>query len=355
LKIAILGGTFDPPHYGHLRTALEIKEIFNADEVWFIPSAYPPHKDNKQITPYFYRKKMLELALKDFDFFVLQDIESSLPRPSYTINTIKELKKLYPDNTYYLIIGSDAFKEIEKWKSGNEIIDNCNLVIVVRDLIDEELVLKNKETVFKDTPLIKIDPFYFTSLSQDISEQNVIYYVSVTHLEISSEKIRKLSRENHLPTYLTPENVIEYINKFRLYDQQRYNNNAVRPESSILLNDIAQIILENKGKNVITIDLTENYSDFADYFVICDANSTKQINGICDKIDEELSQNKIYARGIEGKEEGTWMLMDYGDIIVHIFNRDTRANYDLEGLWNKAKITAFSDEKFSVEEDFDED
>lgn len=355
MKIAILGGTFDPPHYGHLRTALEIKEIFNCDEVWFIPAAHPPHKDSKQITPFFYRKRMLEVALKDYDFFKLKDIEASLPKPSYTINTIKELKKLYPENTHNLIIGSDAFKEIDKWKSGNEIINYCNLIIVIRDLRDEEEVLKIKETEFKDTPFIKIDPFEISSLPQNVSEKNAIYYAHVTHLEISSEKIRKIARENHGLTYLMPETVIEYIKKFRLYDKSRINKTGKKPESSILANDIAQIMLENKGKHVAILDLKENYGDFADYFIICDANSTKQINGICDKIDEELSKNKIYARGIEGKEEGTWMLMDYGDIIVHIFNRDTRAAYDLEGLWNKAKITVFDDDKHNLEDDFDED
>jgi len=355
LNIAILGGTFDPPHYGHLRTALELREIFHFDEVWFIPSAFPPHKDARQITPFFYRKKMLELAINDFDFFKLKDIESSLPKPSYTINTIKELKKLYPEHTYYLIIGSDAFKALDKWNSGSQIIDFCNLIIAVRDSSDEENVLKTRENIFKDFPFIKTEPFGMISLSDEITDQNAIFYVPVTHLEISSEKIRKIASNNHALTYLMPENVIEYINKFRLYDPMRYDKKGNKPESSIFVNDIAQIMLDNKGKHVTILDLKKNYLDFADYFVICDANSTRQISGICDKIDEELSKNKIYARGIEGKEEGTWMLMDYGDIIVHIFNRDTRAAYDLEGLWNKAKITVFDDDKNNLEDDFDED
>ncbi|GEM_PF-209462 len=355
MNIAILGGTFDPPHNGHLRTALEIKEIFDFDEVWFIPSAYPPHKDSKQITSFFYRKKMIDLAVNDFDFFKVKDIEASLPKPSYSINTIKELKRLYPDNTYYLIIGSDAFKEIDKWKSGNEIINFSNIIIVVRDFSDEELVVKIQETLFHDIPFIKVDPDETFSINDHISEQNIIYYMPVTHLAISSEKIRKSISKNHNLKYLAPDNVIEYMKKFRLYDPLRLIKHGNKPDSSFLANDIVQIMIENKGKNITLIDLRKNYSDFTDFFVICEANSVRQINGICDKIDEELSKNNIYPRGIEGKEEGNWMLMDYGDLIVHIFNKDTRLTFDLEGLWNKGKITVFNDEQYNTEEDFDED
>lgn len=354
MKIALLGGTFDPPHFGHLRTAVEIKESFGLDEVWFIPSYQPPHKDRRKVTPFFHRKKMLHLATKGVDFFSINDIELHLPKPSFTINTLRELRRLHPQYDFYFIMGSDAFKEIDKWHRGEELLNFSNIIIVEREPSDYNDVIEIAKKVYPNTKIFNNYSNNDKNGDNIVSQyENRLFYTKITHLEISSEKIREYSRKGFNISYLTPHEVISYIEKFKLYTAERLKPGA-SIDSELLANEIIQIIMDNKGKNIKLLDLRNGCADFADFFVICDANSSKRIMGICDKIDEELSRLNILPKGIEGKEEGNWMLMDYGDVIVHIFKRDIRQLYDLEGLWSKAITTVFP-ETFDTDDESEEE
>jgi ribosome-associated protein len=98
-----------------------------------------------------------------------------------------------------------------------------------------------------------------------------------------------------------------------------------------------QQTLDHKALDLVLLDV-KAISSFADYFLICSGRSSRQVQGIADRLEEALREKGIRPLGVEGRREGHWVLMDYGDVIVHIFYEPTRSVYDLESLWSEAKL-----------------
>ena len=129
-RIGLLGGTFDPVHTGHLQLAEAALREGNLDQVLFIPSASPPHKVGTPITSFAHRLAMLELVSKRNPRFACSGIEGDLPAPSYTIDTLRVLGGLFPEETkFFFIIGIDAFLDFATWKSYRDILRLVNIVI----------------------------------------------------------------------------------------------------------------------------------------------------------------------------------------------------------------------------------
>ena len=129
--IGILGGTFDPVHYGHLRTALELFQILNLAEIRFMPCQIPVHKDEVHADPK-HRLAMLELALAGTPEFKVDHRELQRSTPSYMIETLISLRKEYPDTPLALIMGSDAFINLATWNSWQELTDYAHIVVAIR-------------------------------------------------------------------------------------------------------------------------------------------------------------------------------------------------------------------------------
>jgi nicotinate-nucleotide adenylyltransferase len=211
LKIGILGGTFDPVHFGHLRTAEEIGEFFELEKVYLIPSNKPPHKKGRVISSFQDRLYMIKCAIEDSDRLDVLDIEGRRSGYSYTIDTLRELTS---DNYFgkevqiYFIIGSDAFMEIETWKEYKELFKYANFVIVKRSGYNNIDRLIRKINLFesqKHKDMIRL------------STGKSIYMVKVTYMDISSTQIRELVKKGKSISFLLPEKVKEYILKKGLY------------------------------------------------------------------------------------------------------------------------------------------
>src|SRR5262245_55959137 len=114
-RIGVFGGTFDPVHLGHLVVAEQCREQAKLDRVLFVPAARPPHKIDQVITPYFRRVEMLELALAGNPSFVVDQTEKDRPGPSYTVDTLKDLKARERDAELFLLVGSDCLGELVHW------------------------------------------------------------------------------------------------------------------------------------------------------------------------------------------------------------------------------------------------
>ena len=130
MHIGLFGGTYNPVHIGHLRAALEVKEGFNLDEVFLIPAALPPHKISGDVADAADRLHMLSLALEDTTGLTISDVELKRSGPSYTIDTVQHFKHSLPDQSrIYLIMGMDAFLEIDTWKSYDELLTKQTLKV----------------------------------------------------------------------------------------------------------------------------------------------------------------------------------------------------------------------------------
>lgn len=197
-RIGLMGGTFNPIHIGHLVTAEEAFYQFNLDEIIFIPSGKPPHKTDREIAPGEDRYLMTVIATASNPHFTVSRIEIDREGPSYTVDTLKEMKKIYGEDTQlYFITGADAIIEILTWKDPEIIADLCEFIAATR-------------------PGYSLKRFEELHLIGE-SKLPKVHFMEIPALAISSTDIRRRVRENRPIKYLVPEGVAEYLTKRGLY------------------------------------------------------------------------------------------------------------------------------------------
>ena len=135
-SVALFGGTFDPVHAGHIAVAQAAQKRFHLDAIYFIPSAYPPHKLKLALTPFAHRYAMVALACAGHPGFVPSLAEaptdSAPPHAYYTIETVRRFRNEHPDDQIYFILGADQFLEIPAWRNYEALLDACNFIIASR-------------------------------------------------------------------------------------------------------------------------------------------------------------------------------------------------------------------------------
>jgi len=220
MRIGLFGGTFNPVHVGHLRAALEVKEGFKLDEVILIPASMPPHKTPAEVADAADRLHMLDLALEETSDLKISDVELKRSGPSYTIDTVEHFRLTLPDQTrIYLIMGMDAFLEIDTWKSYDELLLQIPLIIINRP--QSGSASHEGGWQFMENYLAsKISKDYVFSESQGCfraKNKQPVYVFEVTSLDISSTGIRNLINTGRSIRYLVPHKVAKFINSKGLY------------------------------------------------------------------------------------------------------------------------------------------
>jgi len=208
-----MGGTFNPIHYGHLRSAMEIREMFNLDRVLFIAAARPPHKNPSPLIPFKDRHTMITLALREEPSFEASDMEYIRPGQSYSIETLKELREEYGRSArFYFILGTDAFREITTWKNYEQLFQHTSFVVLNRPGFEyESLESFIRQTVSSDYSFSQTENAYIHPLLMPI------YYCKTTLLDISSTKIREDVKARRSIRFLLPPSVEKYILEKGLY------------------------------------------------------------------------------------------------------------------------------------------
>jgi nicotinate-nucleotide adenylyltransferase len=207
--IGIIGGTFDPIHFGHLRPALEIAEKLDLDEVRFIPSATPPDRCKPEATAK-QRLDMVNLAIKGTDKFVLDGREYQREGASYTFDTLQSIRdEIGADIPLCMILGMDAFAFFTGWHEWEKILKLCHIVISSRPNYDDSKVEAwMKDHVVDDSAMLSKFP------------AGKLYFSKVIQLDISATFIRKQIKAGSSPRYLTPADVVEYMQKHSLYQSK---------------------------------------------------------------------------------------------------------------------------------------
>ena len=196
-RIGIMGGTFDPIHVGHLITAEMVRSAASLDEVVFIPSARPPHKDGERAASAEDRLIMTERAVQDNPYFSVSDMELKREGPSYTVDTIAELRARLDDAELFFITGADAMNDLYRWHEPKRLLCSCQFIVATRQGAPlDELLLAEKFTA---------------------EERSHIQVLPTPHLEISSSVIRARIRAGLSIRHLVPRAVEEYIEKRGLY------------------------------------------------------------------------------------------------------------------------------------------
>jgi nicotinate-nucleotide adenylyltransferase len=188
VRIGILGGTFDPPHVGHLIAAQDALTVLALDKVIFIPARVPPHKQNEVVSSPDTRLRMLKTATQGDRRFEVSDVELKRSGPSYTADTLRELKERHPEDEFFLLLGVDQVREFPTWREPATVLKLARLAMLARGGVEE-------------------------AVASDIVHQNV----PVTRMDVSSTMIRERVAAGLGIRYLVPAGVEEIIAAERLY------------------------------------------------------------------------------------------------------------------------------------------
>lgn len=196
-KLGFFGGTFDPIHFGHLNLAIQIQEAHQLDEVFFCPTSLSPHKLQEQpAVSKEHRLAMTHLAIAPIKSFTLIDWELDQEGPSYTIDTIHELKKKYPDDQIHLILGEDSLKGLSSWKEAETLLKLAPPLIGTRSIGKK---------------------WNLSAFSREVKEKILQGCTPIAVMDISSTVIRSRLLEEKYCGHLIPFKVLDYIYQNELY------------------------------------------------------------------------------------------------------------------------------------------
>lgn len=203
--IGIYGGTFNPVHYGHLRTALEIKNLLGLSEVRLVPCRLPPHRDEPDVSAG-QRFAMLQLAIAGCEGMLVDPCELEREGPSYMVDTLTALRQSLPNETLVLIMGMDAFMGLDRWSRWQQLFDLAHIVVMTRPGFDIET----------------LGAVFATRLAKNIEQLKQqsaggLWFQEVTQLNISATQIRGLLANQGDVRFLMPEQVLDFIEKHGLY------------------------------------------------------------------------------------------------------------------------------------------
>jgi nicotinate-nucleotide adenylyltransferase len=198
-KIGLLGGTFNPIHFGHINLALELKEKNNLDEVWLIPARISPFRMHEDLPAQAHRLKMLSLSVSEIPGFTVSDVELKRPSPSYTVDSVREILQNYPEHSFFLLLGEDCLMRFIEWKEPLEIVRLIPLLIGTRPHSD----------------LIRLVPKL--GFNDEISSAIRKGFTAIRQLEISATEIRERLKKGVYCGHLLPGKVLDYIYENQLY------------------------------------------------------------------------------------------------------------------------------------------
>ncbi len=198
MRIGILGGTFDPPHIGHLVIAEATRAQLALAKVYFVPARQPPHKLGEKVTPLEDRLAMLQLALGNKPHLAISLVEANRPGPSYTLDTIRELQNEFPAATeLYFIMGLDSLRDLPTWHEPRELIELCRLAVLRRPGYSADL-----DELEKKIPGLRAR----------------VVFIPAPELEISSSDLQELVREGKSIEDMVSPDVAAYIREHHLYE-----------------------------------------------------------------------------------------------------------------------------------------
>ena len=211
--IAVLGGSFNPLHVGHLRIALEAREALEISRVALIPCASPPHKSGRGLLPFDLRRLMLERSIAHLPGFAVDCLEAERPGPSYTVDTLAELRRRMPDTPLLFILGGNDFLTFEHWRRYEELPDLADLVVLPRDGAQAEEFRRKAQALWPT--LRRCDPPAGAQEAWELPPGGRLLYVPQPRLDISSTLVRERFLAGRTVDFLVPAPVSEILEENR--------------------------------------------------------------------------------------------------------------------------------------------
>ena len=328
-RIGIFGGSFNPFHKGHLNNVLHVADKIDLNKVFIVPAYQTPHKTFIEDPSPEQRLKIAQLGCLEYENILQVDpIEVERRNVSYTITTLKQLNK--KDADLFLIIGLDLFYHFDNWKDYEEILQITNIIVTSRPNWFFPESLKQfpkglqsyiKEFGFQKTQLKSGKTIEFVQIGKDI--------------DVSSTYLRRRIQYNKSTFHYLDLKAEEYIKEHQIYQKASRDNEIDAKQLTLFCKDILD---DKKAVNIKAFYISP-ISSITDYTLIASGTSRKHTQSLSEILIQNVKDRFcISPINTEGIEEGNWVLVDYGFLIVHIFYNYIRDKYQLESLWDKAAL-----------------
>ncbi len=326
MLIGIFGGTFDPVHLGHKRALDALHQTLPVGRVHWVLSARPPHKESVSASIE-HRFAMLELALKDAPHYVADASEIERQAKSYTIDTVELFRQRYPQADLCVIIGADSLLTLPTWHRYQALMASVNWVIMHRPGYPLEVPSEIKPRLV-ESPAELLQYKHGKVWVFDASDFNI----SSTQLRhaISTEQTQPASLVNE---FLAPQ-VLSYIQTHKLYKISQNSVVEKSMNSEQIKDQVVDALDDVKGQDINVIDIAD-ISDFADYMVVASGTSDTHVKALARSASDKLRVQGVKPLNEDGSDVGEWVLVDFGDVVLHVMRPEVRDYYDLEKLWDE--------------------
>lgn len=334
MRVGIFGGSFNPPHIGHLNAIQDVAKKTGLQKVHVVPAAQNPLKMKTEGPSPEQRLEMTRLAFSDVgDMYLVDDQEIKRGGASYTIDTVMNLRKSVEAKDLFLVIGADNLEELAQWKDYQKILAEANLVVTSRPGWELPTALDELPSFLQ--PMVEDFDFNFVELKTGRS----IQFVRLKDVEISASELRKWIRiSKNVDKYL-PLSVENYIKAQKIYAPI---GDRI-PDYKKFTEFCGGVLFSKKGIQVRAFDL-RSMSAPTEFALIASGTSTRHAASLGENLIQAVKEEyNLYPQSIEGMDEGRWVLLDYGSLIVHLFYDFVRQEYSLEKLWTAGQDLGLKD------------
>jgi nicotinate-nucleotide adenylyltransferase len=328
VKLGLFGGSFNPPHLGHINLVSTIQRKGALDKVWVIPNYQNPLKGDVEGATPEERTELTRLAFADLAPKVeVLDTEILRKGKSYTIDTLKDLKKQNLTDEFFIILGVDHLFSLNLWKSWENLLNEANFIFTSRPGFSLPETLDDIPEFIK--PLCA--SFDFNILSLKSGRQ--VEFIQLKDHPASSSEIRKRLGSGRSVSEFLPLSVEQAIKKKGLYPEIK----SKVGDTQDFVKFCYYFLAEKKAVNQLAYDFS-HMNKLYDFIIIASGTNTRQVSALAEALALEVKREfRILPLSIEGLSEGRWVLIDYGFLIVHLFYDFIRQEYALEELVSQAK------------------
>ena len=326
-RIGLLGGSFNPAHRGHLHLSLTALQHLELDEVWWLVSPQNPLKPVIGMAPFAARLNRARQVAGGHKHIRVTDLENRLGKSHYTVDTLKTLRRRFPRLRFVWLMGGDNLAQIQRWERWVEIFRIAPVAVFDRPSYALKALASLAARRFAR---YRLSPGAARRLAEMQPPAWAFFH---TRLDpTSATRIRSERKQTSSQT--SPEQGPELATITALPSRAPTRSRRTQDTTPKELLDLVLATLEDgKAEDIVTIDLAGK-TTIADYMVVASGRVARQVAALTERLEEALSSRARIA--IEGKSRGDWILIDASDVIVHLFQPEIRAYYNLEKLWSEA-------------------
>jgi len=316
--LGIFGGTFDPIHHGHVRAAAALCAELALARLFIVPNADPPHRPGPRAAAG-HRLAMARIAARGLPQAEVDRRELARPGRSYSVDTVASFRAEAGDAPLCFLLGMDSFLALPQWRRWRELPQLAHLVVMARPGAP------------RPPPAGQWWENLRCGTAAELRESGCgkVYFAANAEVNLSASEVRRqLARGGG--AHCVDAGVLSYIREHGLYR----GGGGEGGDSARLQKTICAVLEEAKAVDLRPLDV-RGMTDITDCMIVAGGNSGRHVKAMADLLQDKLRALRIRPRGVEGEEAAEWVLLDYGDAVVHLMRAEQREFYELERLWGE--------------------